>query len=233
MVTGCETLQDPAARRDPVTRVAFNGENLDGWRKPTGNWEVVGGATLDPENPGRFVYEPGLGVQVNGVAGPTSNLTSEWEHGDVQLHVEFCVPKGSNSGVYLQGRYEVQVFDSFGVEKPRHSDCGGIYQRWRDNQGFEGHPPAVNASRPPGQWQSFDIVFKAPRFNEFGSKVADAEFVSVKHNGIVIHENVKLSGPTRAALDEATEVAFGPLMLQGDHGPVAYRNLTVRHVLLP
>jgi hypothetical protein len=132
--------------------------------------------------------------------------------------------------VYFQGRYEVQVFDSWGVEKPKHSDCGGIYERWRDDRGFEGRPPKVNASRPPGEWQSFDVVFRAPRFDEFGNKTEDARFVSVKHNGVLIHENVPLSGPTRAALHETNEAAYGPLMLQGDHGPVAYRNLIVRHV---
>lgn len=233
VLTGCETFQDPGTKVDPIKQYAFNGDNLEGWRSPTGNWDVVGKVALDAGNPQSFVFEPGLGVMVNGVNGPTSNLVSEWEHGDVELHVEFNVPKGSNSGVYLQGRYEVQVFDSYGVAVPQHSDCGGIYQRWQDDKGFEGHAPAVNASRPPGEWQSFDIVFKAPRYDEFGMKTANAEFVSVRHNGVEVHRKVKLTGPTRAALDEKTEVAFGPLMLQGDHGPVAYRNLIVRHVLLP
>ena len=228
--TGCQSYQSAPA--DPVRRVAFNGNDLEGWRAPTADWEVLGGVDLHPEDPKRFVFEPGYGVMVNGRGGSTVNLVSAFEHGDVEAHIEFCVPKGSNSGVYFQGRYEVQILDSWGVEKPQHSDCGGIYQRWQDDRGFEGRPPQLNASRPPGEWQSFDVVFRAPRFDEYGNKVENAKFVSVRHNGVVVHQNVSVTGPTRAALDEQTEAAFGPLMLQGDHGPVAYRNLVIREVLL-
>lgn len=228
---GCASYQKTSTL-DPVKRVAFNGENLKGWREPVGNWEVVGNVALDPKDANRLAPEPGLGVMINGSQGPTKNLVSAFEHGDVEAHIEFCVPKGSNSGVYFQGRYEVQVFDSFGVAKPKHSDCGGIYERWQDDKGFEGHAPKVNASKPPGEWQSFDVVFRAPRFNEFGTKTENAKFVSVKHNGVLVHENVAVTGPTRSALDEQTEAAHGPLMLQGDHGPVAYRNLVIREVLL-
>jgi hypothetical protein len=138
------------------------------------------------------------------------------------------VPKGSNSGVYFMGRYEIQVYDSYGVEKGEYPgiECGGIYQRWKDNKGFEGHSPRVNASRPPGEWQTFDVVFQAPRFDQDGKKIANARFVKVIHNGQVIHENVELTGPTRGAAFE-DEKPTGPLMFQGDHGPVAYRNLSV------
>jgi len=139
------------------------------------------------------------------------------------------VPKGSNSGVYFMGRYEIQVFDSFGVAKPEHSDCGGIYQRWKekDGVGYEGRPPKVNVSKKPGEWQSFDVTFKAPRFDADGKKIENAKFVKVVHNGKVVHENESLSGPTRAATFD-DEKALGPLMLQGDHGPVAYRNLKLK-----
>jgi hypothetical protein len=164
---------------------------------------------------------------VNGPDGKTSDILSRLEHGDVEVHVEFMVPKGSNSGVYLQGRYEVQILDSWGVEEPTHGDCGGIYQRWRDGEGFEGHAPRENASRPPGEWQSFDIVFRAPRFDAAGGKTAHARFVSVVHNGVLVHQDVEVTGPTRAAAYE-DEKPRGPLMLQGDHGPVAYRNIVVR-----
>ena len=96
------------------------------------------------------------------------------------------VPKGSNSGVYFQGRYEIQVFDSYGVPAPKYSDCGGIYRRWdpkrgKGNEGFEGQPPRRNASKPPGQWQAFDVVFRAPRFDENGKKTANARFIKVVH----------------------------------------------------
>jgi hypothetical protein len=135
--------------------------------------------------------------------------------------------------VYFQGRYEIQVLDSWGVEKPEYGDCGGIYQRWREepgiddkDRGYEGRPPRLNASKKPGEWQSFDVTFRAPRFDENGTKVENAKFIRVAHNGAVIHENEELSGPTRAAMFR-DEKPRGPLMLQGDHGPVAYRNLRI------
>ncbi|MCZ7637199.1 MAG: DUF1080 domain-containing protein [Verrucomicrobia bacterium] len=83
---------------------------------------------------------------------------------------------------------------------------------------------------PPGEWQTFDITFTAPRFDATGRKTAPARFVQVRHNGRLIHENVALTGPTRAAVweSERDEKPTGPLMLQGDHGPVAYRNLRLR-----
>src|SRR3990172_5826650 len=143
--------------------------------------------------------------------------------------VEFKVPKGSNSGVYFMGRYEVQVYDSFGVVKDHYPgiECGGIYPRWINNQNVNGHSPRVNASLAPGQWQTFDVVFRAPRFDATGKKTGNGKFVKVVHNGKLIHENVELTGPTRAALDDQEKPA-SPLMLQGDHGPVAYRSVRVR-----
>lgn len=209
---------------DPVNRQALIGEGMTGWRADHGEWVNVGAATLDPSNPKRLVTGEGSGILVNGATGRTANLYTTGEHGDVVAHVEFMVPQGSNSGVYFQGRYEIQVFDSWRVENLKHGDCGGIYQRWKDGAGYEGHSPRINASRPPGAWQSFDVVFRAPRFDETGKKVANATFVKVVHNGVLIHENVEVTGPTRAA-GFSDEKATGPLMLQGDHGPVAYRNL--------
>jgi hypothetical protein len=202
-------------------------DGLAAWRGDTGTWVVAGAAMPDPAHPGRLLTRPGSGVLVNGPEGRTTDLLSRLEHGDAEVHVEFMVPEGSNSGVYLQGRYEIQVFDSWGVEEPGFADCGGIYQRWQDEQGFEGHPPRVNASRPPGEWQTFDIVFQAPRFDAAGAKTANARFVKVVHNGVVVHEDVEVTGPTRASTFE-DEKPRGPLMLQGDHGPVAYRNVVLR-----
>jgi sugar phosphate isomerase/epimerase len=128
------------------------------------------------------------------------------------------------------GRYEVQVFDSWQKQSPYPGiECGGIYQRWDDGRtqkGFEGHSPRVNVSRPPGQWQTFDVVFRAPRFDEAGRKIANARFQTVVHNGVVVHADLEVTGPTRAAA-YADERPLGPLMLQGDHGPVAYRNIWV------
>ncbi|MBM4154772.1 MAG: DUF1080 domain-containing protein [Lentisphaerae bacterium] len=203
------------------------GGGLDAWRAPTGEWAAAGDVAKDEANPKALASKPGAGAIVNGAKGRTSNLLSKQEWGDVEVHVEFLVPEKSNSGVYLMARYEIQVFDSFGVKEPHHSDCGGIYQRWADNRGFEGKPPRVNAAKKPGEWQTFDITFRAPRFDAAGRKTANARFVKVVHNGTVIHENEEVTGPTRASTWN-DEKPLGPLMLQGDHGPVAYRNLKVR-----
>jgi hypothetical protein len=110
-------------------------------------------------------------------------------------------------------------------------ECGGIYPRWINGKDVEGHSPVVNASRPAGEWQSFDIVFRAPRFDASGKKTENAKFVKVVHNGKIIHENVELNGPTTSAHWE-DEKPTGPILLQGDHGPVAYRNLRVKTVEL-
>ena len=212
-----------------VEGIPLIGNTFADWTEKVGAWQIVGDVTMNPENEKLLAATPGLGVIVNGPDGRTVDMFSKAQFGDVKAHVEFMVPRGSNSGVYFIGRYEIQVFDSWGVEAPKHSDCGGIYQRWDDNRdpkGFEGHPPRVNASLPPGQWQSYDVIFRAPRFDENGNKIANARFEKVIHNGIVVHEDVEVTGPTRAAA-YADEKPTGPLMLQGDHGPVAYRNIWI------
>lgn len=213
---------------------SIQGKDLKAWRPPTGDWALAGGVKLDPANDGRLVVIPGEGVWVNGVQGRTVNLVTQAEFGDVEAHVEFCIARRSNSGVYLMGRYEVQIYDSHGVVKDKYPglECGGIYPRWTAERAeFEGHSPRVNTSKPGGEWQTFDITFRAPRFDAAGKKTQNARFVKVAHNGQVIHENVEVTGPTRASLWE-TETALGPLMLQGDHGPVAYRNVTLKPVVL-
>jgi len=217
---------------DPVEIRAglfLTGGDLSAWGPRTGSWQVVGSAYMDPDNPKRLATRPGSGVIVNGPDGRTVDLLSKAKFGDVRAHIEFMVPRNSNSGVYFMGRYEVQILDSWMVKKPKFSDCGGIYQRWDENRrpkGYEGHPPRVNASLPPGQWQSYDVIFRAPRFDSEGNKIANARFEKVVHNGIVVHENVEVTGPTRASAFKDEQPA-GPLMLQGDHGPVAYRNIWV------
>lgn len=210
--------------------ISLTGGDFSAWRSPTGQWEVVGEAFMNPTNEKLLSTKPGTGVIINGPIGKTSNLLSKDEFGDVKAHIEFMVSKDSNSGVYFMGRYEIQVFDSWQKESEYAGiECGGIYQRWDDNRnpkGFEGHSPRVNASRPPGQWQTFDVIFRAPRFDATGRKVANARFEKVVHNGIVIHADVELTGPTRASTYN-DEKPKGPLMLQGDHGPVAYRNIQI------
>ena len=220
-------LAASALAAEPVE--LFDGKDLNGWTAPTGTWTAVQGVALDSSNAKAFRATPGAGVLLNSNDGKTVNIMTTRAWGDCELHVEFCVPKASNSGLYLQGRYEVQVFDSFGKTEVAEHDCGAIYQRWdpargKGREGYEGHPPKVNASKPPGEWQSFDIVFRAPRFDASGRKTANAVFVKVLHNGKLIHENVECQGPTRGA-KLPDEAPTGPLLLQGDHGPVAYRNL--------
>jgi len=215
----------------------IKGEGMEGWKKPTGEWLQVSEASKDAANEKLIATKPGKGTLANGAKGRTGNLFTEGQFGDIEAHIEFMVPKGSNSGVYFMGRYEIQVYDSFGVEKAPYAgiECGGIYERWdpkRKPPGFEGHSPRVNASKAPGEWQTFDVVFLAPRFDADGKKVANAKFVKVVHNGQVVHENVEVTGPTRGAAFN-DEKPTGPLMFQGDHGPVAYRALRVRPASAP
>ena len=124
------------------------------------------------------------------------------------------VPKGSNSGIYLHGNYEVQVLDSFGRENIGPGDIGGIYGA---------QAPRVNAAKAPGEWQKFVIDFQAPRFDG-DRKISNAVFKRVLLNGQLIHENVEVKAPTGGSLGRG-ESAKGPLMFQGDHGAVAYRNI--------
>ncbi|MFZ0035289.1 MAG: DUF1080 domain-containing protein [Sedimentisphaerales bacterium] len=209
------------------TKIQLNGKDFSAWRGDTGTWQIVGQAAIDPENKKLINTRPGSGIMV--ADGKGVYLFSKEEAGDLKAHVEFMVPRGSNSGVYFMGRYEIQIFDSFGVKTMRYSDCGGIYQRWDENrkpQGYEGTPPKVNASLPAGQWQSFDVIFRAPRFDQSGKKIANARFEKVVHNGTLVQKNVEVTGPTRASPLE-DEKPTGSLVLQGDHGPVAFRNIWI------
>lgn len=197
-------------------------------KEPTGDWFEAGDVKLSEQDEKKLEAVTGEGIFVNGEKGRTVHFITADKHGNLKLKLEFMVSKGSNSGVYLQGRYEVQVLDSWGRTKMYGSDCGGIYQRWDENRegekGYDGIPPLVNASKPPGEWQTLYINFKAPRFNKKGEKKSNAKFKKVVLNGIVVQKNSEATGPTRSSLDNLEE-ALGPLMLQGDHGPVAYRNI--------
>lgn len=211
----------------------LNGRDLTGWHAQTGmgenTWLTTRAVLYDiAKDPKALGARPGAGDRIlNGPTGKTVNLVTDMKHGDIELYVEFMVPKGSNSGVYLHGLYEIQVFDSWGVETPRTTDCGSIYHRWIDEKPVGGSAAKVNASRQPGQWQSFHAWFRAPRFDANGKKVANARFERVLHNGVLVQENVELEGGTRAHMP-IPEAALNPLMLQGDHGPVAFRNIYYR-----
>ena len=136
-------------------------------------------------------------------AEPGNNLISERKFGDFKLHAEFRYPKGSNSGLYLRGRYEVQIEDSFG-EDPECHRMGGVY-------GFL--TPCTNAARPPQEWQAYDITLVG-------------RTVTVHLNGERIIDRQSIPGITGGALD-CHEGEPGPLMIQGDHGPIEFRKLQV------
>ena len=201
---------------------------LSSWQVKHGDWTAVAEVSLKPGEEHFLTTRPGQGLLVNGASGKTADLLSAEEWGDCELHLEFMVGRNSNSGVYMMGRYEVQILDSFGVDKPAYpgNECGGIYPRWENNSNVGGHNPRLHAAHPAGQWQTFDIRFRAPRVDAAGKKIGNAVFELVKLNGITVQENVELPGPTRGGYDQ--EQATGPLRLQGDHGPVAFRNLRWR-----
>lgn len=225
-MVGCES----GAGRAGWERL-YNGQDIAGWKtRGEGNaWLSAESVRVDPENPKQFIIRQGTGVLVNGPTGKTCDLITAQEFGDCEVHIEWTVPKESNSGVYLMGEYEIQICDSYGKEQVTFSDAGGIYARWINEQNVEGHAPRVNVSRAPGKWQSFDVVFRAPRFDAGGKKIENARFISVKQNGVLIHENVSLNGSTRGGLT-GQEKARGPILLQGDHGPVAFRNFRVKPI---
>lgn len=196
----------------------WDGKSLDGWKvkgdEKKNKWKV-GVAALDEKAPNKIALKDGSGELVN-TEGGGIDIYTDAKFGDCVIEVEVMVPKGSNSGVYVMGEYEVQVFDSYGKQKLGQGDMGAIYSA---------AAPKVNASKKPGEWQKYVIDFQAPKF-EGGKKVANAKFIKVTLNDQVLHENVEVKSSTGGALT-GKEAAEGPLMFQGDHGPVAYRNIKV------
>lgn len=214
----------------------FNGRDLDGWAVVEGKhddvWLTAGSVSLDPTKEGKlFRIEPGTGVLVNGTTGRTKNLRTMREFGDIEAHVEFCAPRDANSGVYLMGMYEIQIRERSHKHVPelQMRDCGGIFARRVDGKYVDGSPPLVKAMRGPGEWQTFDIRFQAPRFNAQGDKVQNARLVELLLNGKVVQKNLELRGPTGGHLP-GPERATGPILLQGDHGAIAFRNIWVREL---
>jgi hypothetical protein len=205
--------------------------SLDVWKEPTAGWMLADRVEVDPKNPRKLTAAPGKGILVNGPKGRAPDLQSKQDFGDAEVHVEFFIAQKSNSGVKLQGLYEVQVYDSHGVKEPTASDCGGIYPRAELKPKYhyidKGFPPRLNAAKPAGEWQTLVIIFQAPRFDAVGKKTANARFVKVVLNGQLIHEQLEVPTPTGHAWHDR-EVPVGPLLLQGDHGPVAFRNVRIR-----
>lgn len=191
--------------------VLFDGSDLEQWHHDKGQpaqWAVTDG---------EMTVKPG-----------TKGIATKEIFCDVQLHIEWRSPMpiknktgqhDGNSGIYLQGRYEIQVLNSFNNDTYANGQAGSIYKQ---------AIPLVNASKPPMQWQSYDIVFKAPTFNEQG-KLAEHAYVTVLHNGVLIQNNTKILGSTTYRGEPAYKAhGCAPIYLQ-DHGSeVSYRNIWLR-----
>jgi hypothetical protein len=196
-----------AAPSDAV--VLFDGRDLSRWTPTRQAWTVENGYVEVVPNSG--------------------DLRTKEAFGDVQLHVEWAAPaevRGTsqnrgNSGIFLQGRYEVQVLDSF--ENPTYADgqAGAIYGQW---------PPLVNPARKPGEWQSYDIVFEAPRFE--GDRLVKPAYLTVFLNGILLHHHKEVMGPTvhRALAKYVPQPPEDALVLQDHQQRVRYRNIWIRRV---
>lgn len=207
-------------------------QDLSSFHDPGKSWSIAGDAIANLEKPDVLQAGTGTGVLLNvpDKTHPGQDLFSNAEYGDVDIELDYMMAPGANSGVYLQGRYEIQLLDSWSVTNPKSGDNGGIYERWDDSrpagqQGYDGHAPRYNVSRAPGLWQHMKISFQAPRFDAAGHKTENARMLLVELNGVTIHEDVELLGPTRGSASE--EKALGPLRLQGDHGAVAFRNISI------
>jgi hypothetical protein len=210
---GTPSTQDSPGRPPSDAVVLFDGKDLSKWAHKDGSaakWKV--------EN-GYFEVVPKTGY-----------IYTREAFGDCQLHVEFAEPfpaKGEsqdrgNSGVFLQGLYETQVLDSYQSKTYADGQAGAIYGQY---------PPLVNASRPPGQWQTYDIVFHGPRFGKDGKLLRPAR-ETIFHDGVLVQDNVELSGPTahgKRPPYEPQPEKF-PLALQDHNHPVRYRNIWIREL---
>jgi len=199
------------------------GDALDAW--VSDGWELCD-AQLDPEDPTRFKTTPGVNALTNTAStegdGPSSYV-SKAHFGDCELTLTFMLPEGGNSGVYMMGRYEVQLLDSTGTRNPGAADCGAIYS----GPTWPGSAPSKNMFKRAGAWHELKIDFRAPRFDGAGKKIQNASFLSVEIDGNLVQEDLEVPEPTLGALDP-TEAPLGPILLQGDHGPVAFGSIMVR-----
>jgi hypothetical protein len=204
-------------------QLIFNGENLDEWQVKgddrKSKW-AVGKAKVSPRSPKRLVVEKGRGEMINLAAehGDSIDIFSRAKFGDCRIELQVMVPQGSNSGIYVMGEYEIQVLDSWGRQTMTGGDMGAVYGA---------SPPRVNASKKPGQWQKYVIDFRAPRFDSSRQKTDKARLLKVELNGQVLHEELVMEKQTPGGVT-GREAPTGPLMFQGNHGPVAYRNIIIK-----
>ncbi len=205
------------------------------------NWSVCGAVSSDISKEWHLEPKSGSGILINrpedkGVrnsAGEGSHLFTSFDHGDLEFEVEFLVPKGSNSGIYFMSRYELQIRDSYEDDLLTPDDCGGIYYHWEDlsrkQKSTGGAIPLAKAEKHPGLWQKYRVLFRAPKFDESGEKISNARFEYVLHNGYLVHKDVEIPSPTIESYAD-NEVDRAPMMIQGDHGPVAFRNMRIKHL---
>jgi hypothetical protein len=212
-------------------------DDLSAFTNKAANWSIVGDVSVDISKVNVLNTKPGKGILAciheKGKYGNEYELVSNFKHGDLDIELDFMLTKESNSGIYLQGNYEVQLFDSWGKKTAKYNDNGGIYERWNDSKpdgekGYEGYAPRFNVAKAPGLWQNIKISYQAPRFDAAGKKIANAVFLKIVLNGVTIHENVEVSGPTRGSLTKE-DVASGPLRIQGDHGSLAIKNIVINN----
>lgn len=215
----------------PQPRVADPGPYRPSGPPPSDAVVLFDGKSLVNWSPADSATKPARWKIVDGeieVVPHTGSIATKQAFGDAQLHIEFrepTPPRGEsqergNSGVFLMGRYEVQVLDSYHNRTYADGSAGAIYGQY---------PPLVNASRPPGEWQTYDIVFHRPRFDASGKVITPAR-MTVLHNGVLVQDNAVLSGPTghmtRPPYEKHPDAL--PLALQ-DHGdPVRFRNIWIR-----
>ena len=208
-------------------------KDLSAFKPNNGTWQEVGKAWADPDQANFLKTEKGAGIIANLPTKKNNgqDLISIGEFGDIDLELEVMVAANSNSGVYLMGQYEIQILDSWTKTSVKPGDMGGVYERWDESKpegqkGYAGYAPRQNAARAPGIWQQLKVSFQAPRFNSQGEKIENAKFLNVQLNGVTIHENLEVFGPTRGSL-VAEDIAKGPIRIQGDHGAVAFRNIKI------
>lgn len=210
----------------------FNFQDLSAFKDPGKSWKIVGNVHADLEQQNKLETSRGTGILVNDPGKKAGqDIYTKDQYGNIDLEVDYMIAKGANSGIYFQGQYELQLNDSWGVTSVTSGENGGIYQRWDDQKpegekGYQGYAPRQNVSRAPGLWQHLEASFQAPRFNEKGEKIENAKFIYVRLNGVTIHEDLELLGPTRGSMEHGDK-AKGPLRIQGDHGAVAFRNMKI------
>jgi hypothetical protein len=211
----------PLSRAQPAEEPSIISlADLEAFQPAADAWQIAGTVRADRNASGEMSAEPGQGILVqrpdNGNGG---NLATEMTHGDLRLELDYMMSKGAEAGIFLQGRYEVQMADSWGVRNPRVSDHGGIFRH--DGSGLH---PRTNASRAPGLWQHLEIVFQAPRFDAGGTKTRNAVIKKVAVNGVVVQEDVEMARPSPGAPagDERSE---GSLVFEEGTAPVAFRNI--------